>query len=163
MPIVIERKHRLARESYKGPISVAFTLCLHGAGELPEFFPPETADRFIDFLTSVSSETHCFVPVYCFMPDHHHLIAAGKGSGSDLWKMMVKYKQKTGFWLSRNSSLRWQKDFYDHILGPGEDLVAQVKYILDNPVRKGLAKSWEEYPFKGSVGCKLEDVLRGIM
>jgi hypothetical protein len=38
-----------------------------------------------------------------------------------------------------------------------------VKYILDNPVRKGLLESWEEYPFKGSVGCKLEDVLRGII
>jgi hypothetical protein len=44
-----------------------------------------------------------------------------------------------------------------------EDVATQVKYILDNPVRKGLVKSWEEYPFKGSIGCKLEDVLNGIM
>jgi putative transposase len=162
---VIERKHRLPRESYKGAISVAFTLCLKNAGKLSGFIPrhKEMVDQFIEILTAVSEETCCFVPAYCFMPDHQHLIVTGRESGSDLWKMVTRYKQKTGYWLSKNGSLRWQKDFYDHLLGRGEDLAAQVKYILDNPVRKGLLESWEEYPFKGSVGCKLEDVLRGII
>jgi len=30
-------------------------------------------------------------------------------------------------------------------------------------VRKGLASSWEEYPFKGSIGCELDDVLLGVI
>ena len=58
---------------------------------------------------------------------------------------------------------KWQKDFYDHVIRKSEDIAVQVRYILDNPVRKGLVPTWEEYPFKGSIGCNLEDVLNNIM
>ncbi len=54
---------------------------------------------------------------------------------------------------------RWKKDFYDHVIRTNEDIVTQVKCILDNPVRKGLVLSWQGYPFKGSIGCNLEDFL----
>ena len=47
--------------------------------------------------------------------------------------------------------------------GTDENIAVQTKYILDNPVRKGLVLSWQEYPFKGSIGCRLEDVLTGIV
>jgi REP element-mobilizing transposase RayT len=66
--------------------------------------------------------------------------------------------------MSKNKpEIRWQKDFYDHVIRTNEDIAAQVRYILDNPVRKGLASSWEEYPFKGSIGCELEDILLGVI
>ena len=98
------------------------------------------------------------------MPDHQHLIISGKNADSDLWKTVGIYKQRSGFWLSENNSiLGWQKDFYDHIIRRNQDVTALVRFILDNPVRKGLAQSWEEYRFKGSIGCKLKDVLLGII
>jgi len=66
--------------------------------------------------------------------------------------------------MSANGSiLRWQKDFYDHVIRRHEDLSTQARYILDNPVRKGFISSWQEYPFIGSIGCRLEDVLEGII
>ncbi len=162
MVVIRERKHRLPKEFYRGEISVAFTLCLKRESVSSGFLDSRIVDRFTDILTSVVSEADCYVPVYCFMPDHQHLIVSGRQKNSDIWSAIAKYKQKTGFWLSKNTSLRWQKDFYDHAIRSGEDVAAQAKYILDNPVRKGLAESWEEYPFKGSVGCRLEDVLNGI-
>jgi len=98
------------------------------------------------------------------MPNHQHLIITGKKINSDIWKALVSYKQQTGFWMSKNNiGIKWQKDFYDHVIRTHEDIASQVKYILDNPVRKELVKSWQEYPFKGSIGCDLEDVLRGII
>jgi len=36
-------------------------------------------------------------------------------------------------------------------------------FVLDNPVRKDIVSSWQEYPFKGTIGCKTEDVLNGII
>ena len=61
--------------------------------------------------------------------------------------------------MSMNKTgIRWQKDFYDHVIRRHEDVAVQVRYILDNPVSKGLVSSWQDYPFKGSIGCKLEDV-----
>jgi putative transposase len=102
--------------------------------------------------------------VYCFMPDHQHLIITGMRSDSDIRKVLVSYKQRTGFWMSINKpGMRWQKDFYDHIIRENENIGVYVRYILDNPVRKGLVSSWQDYPFKGSIGCKMEDVLSGII
>lgn len=46
--------------------------------------------------------------------------------------------------------LFWQKDYYDHIIRRPEDVQKHVRYILDNPVRKGLVDDWKKYPFKGS-------------
>lgn len=180
--IVKEKKHRLPKESYRGEVSVSFTLCLKRSLATPSLQAcpvaagfslrfnariltnPEIVAKFTEILTAVVTPSHCIVPVYCFMPDHQHLIITGKNPDSDLWKAVGIYKQKTGFWLSENNSiLGWQKDFYDHIIRKNQDVTAQVRYILDNPVRKGLARSWEEYPFKGSIGCTLEDVLLGII
>lgn len=125
---------------------------------------PEIVDIFTDILNSVITKTGCIVPVYCFMPDHQHLIITGTQNDSDIWKTIVSYKQKTGFWMSVNRPvIKWQKDFYDRVIRTHEDTAVQVRYILDNPVRKGLASSWQEYPFKGSIGCKIEDVLNGII
>jgi putative transposase len=98
------------------------------------------------------------------MPDHQHIIVTGTEEKSDVLKSIVRYKQKTGYWLSKNiPEAQWQKGFYDHIIRKHEDLSTQVRYILDNPVRKELVASWRDYPFTGSFGCKLDDVLNGII
>lgn len=164
---IIEKKHRLPKEFYRGKISTAFTLCLKKERNVAAGFnlrESEMVSVFTEVLTSIITKLNCIVPVYCFMPDHQHLIITGERDDSDIWKAVVSYKQKTGFWMSEyRPGMRWQKDFYDHVIRAPEDVAAQVKYILDNPVRKGLISSWEEYPLKGSIGCKLEEVLRGIV
>lgn len=124
----------------------------------------EIVSIFTDILTSIIAKTGCVIPVYCFMPDHQHLIIAGTRNDSDLLRTVVTYKQKTGFWMSVNRpNIGWQKDFYDHVIRKHKDVATQIRYILDNPVRKGLVSSWQEYPFKGSIGCRLEDILNGII
>jgi REP element-mobilizing transposase RayT len=145
-----------------GEISVSFTLCLKG--QIRAFIKPEIVKIFKDILISVFATEDCIVPVYCFMPDHQHLILTGTTGNSNVWGSMVKYKQKTGFWMSVNEpEMRWQKDFFDHIIRTNENIAVQVRYILDNPVRKGLVTFWHEYPFKGSIGCNIEDILIGII
>lgn len=168
---VKEKKHRLSKEFYKGEVSVAFTLCLKSnvnvTPDVASGFSlsnPEIVNIFANILTLVVTKAGCIVPVYCFMPDHQHLIITGTKNDSDIWKAIISYKQKTGFWMSQNQSgIRWQKDFYDHVIRRHEDIATQVKYILDNPVRECLVSSWQEYPYKGSIGCRMEDILRGIM
>jgi REP element-mobilizing transposase RayT len=163
--VMKEKKHRLPKDFYRGEISVAFTLCLkNGVVSGFSLSEPEIVNCFTEILTPTVGKERCIVPVYCFMPDHQHLIITGTRSDSDIWKAIVSYKQRTGFWMSKHKpEIKWQKDFYDHIIRANKDIAAQVKYILDNPVRKGLVSSWEEYPFKGAIGCRLEDVLLGII
>jgi len=59
--------------------------------------------------------------------------------------------------------VKWQKDFFDHVIKIDESLATNVKYTLDNPVRKGIVTQWQEYPFKGSIGYNLEDILIGLI
>ena len=156
-----EKHHRLSRESYRGKISAAFTLCLKAAS--PGFVEPRTIDVFVAMLGSAALDASCVVPVYCYMPDHQHMILTGTHDDSDLWEVVARYKQRSGFWMSKHTpTMQWQKDFYDHVIRAHEEVVAQVRYVLDNPVRSGLVSSWREYPFKGSCGCDLEEVLKGV-
>ncbi len=169
-----EKKHRLPREFYRGEIAIAFTLCI--ADRKPLFQSDAAMGTqakacgysgvvpiFVSLLKKISQKGGCIVPVYCFMPDHVHLIIQGMSPSSDLWEVVVSFKQQSGYWLAKNQrTFYWQKNFYDHILRPDEDLAAQVRYVIDNPVRAGLVKRWEEYPYSGSIGIDLKDVLIGI-
>jgi len=59
--------------------------------------------------------------------------------------------------------VKWQKDFYDHIIRNSDDLSTQAAYVIENPIRKELVSKWEAYPYTGSIGINLDDVLTGIL
>jgi len=64
---------------------------------------------------------------------------------------MTLFKQLSGYWLARLiPPVRWQKDFFDHVLRDDDELERQLRYVAGNPVRRGLAEGWHEYPFTGS-------------
>jgi len=49
------------------------------------------------------------------------------------------FKQKSGFWFSKNyPELKWQKDFYDHIIRNDKDIENQIYYILKNQMRENI-------------------------
>jgi putative transposase len=155
------KPHRLHRDAYRGEICLAVTACLEG--RKPLFTDAEVVGAFIATLSDVAARWSCAVPVYCFMPDHLHLVLQGLSPRADLYGAVIEFKQRTGYWLRRNRpEASWQKGFYDHVLRESEDLTTQVRYVLDNPRRKGLVSSWDQYHFSGSVGCELADVLAGL-
>jgi|WetSurMetagenome_2_1015567.scaffolds.fasta_scaffold512536_2 REP element-mobilizing transposase RayT len=157
-----EKRHRLSEEFYRGRTWVALTLCIKNRFEL--FKVPEIVDAFLYILDDSANKFNCIIPVYCFMPDHQHMIITGTNDEVDLLKAIINYKQKTGFWMSKNKvGASWQKNFYDHIIRKEEKLATHIRYILDNPVRKGLVSDWQDYPFKGAIGCELDDILVGIV
>jgi len=45
----------------------------------------------------------------------------------------------------------WQKNFYDRIVRQEESLLEMAKYIIHNPVRKGIVSNWETYPYSKMV------------
>ena len=94
----------------------------------------------------------CDVLAYIFMPDHCHVLLQGKSELADTLCAMRNFKQKSGFWLSKNHhGIEWQKSFYDHILRSDEEIDKQMRYILENPVRKRIIEDWKEYPWNGSM------------
>jgi len=67
-------------------------------------------------------------------------------------RFIQTFKSKNGFWYEQqNKTSLWQRGFYDHIVRENEDLIKIAQYILDNPVRKGLAENAEQYPYSGAI------------
>ena len=161
MPIK-ERKHRLDPACYQGRIFVSFTLCVKNRS--PLFIESAIVNIFMNLLNNSAIKFSCIIPAYCFMPDHLHIIVGGAQEEANLLKFINHYKQTTGYWMSKNrSDVSWQKDFFDHILRKDESLQFVIHYILENPVRKGLVLNWQDYPFKGAIGCSLDEVLNGLV
>jgi hypothetical protein len=99
------------------------------------FARPEIVPVFVVFLQEVA-EKYDFRAIYCFMPEHLHLIALGNGDASNLLRGVQVFKQRTGYWFSaRFLSFGWQKSFHDRIIREKE-LGFHVRYVLDNPVRR---------------------------
>jgi REP element-mobilizing transposase RayT len=140
---------------------VAFTARV--ADAYPLFRDPQVVRSWVPLLRDAASKHACLVLVYCFMPDHFHVMLRGRNGTSDPRKAMVLFKQRSGYWLSRHHpAIHWQKDFFDHVIRQDEDLAAQARYIAGNPVRKGLAACWDQYPHTGAIGIDLGDVLQGL-
>ncbi len=152
-----EKKHRLPLSCYQGKIRVTFTLCAED--KKPLFARRIAVDKFIEILEESKNKFKCKNWVYIFMPGHMHLILEGETEQSDLWKTMILFKQKTGFWLSQNKMSGWQKDFYDHVHRKDDDLKQQISYILNNPVRKGLVNNWKDYLFAGPLDFDLNEII----
>ena len=141
--------HRLEPELYKGTVYCTFTCCVQN--RFPLFIEEEIFKLFESKLLGSLSKFYCNAQVYLFMPDHIHLLLNSESDLGDVRKAVIDFKQQTGYWLSKQRpTVKWQKDFFDHILRKEEDIEKQVKYILENPVRKGLVNDWKDYPYKGS-------------
>ena len=106
---VYEKPHRLPRECYLGLATVSFTACIKNR-QTP-FLDDEVCKLFLEKLSTIVAKNQCIVLIYCFMPDHLHLILHGTSATADTWQAMVDFKQQTGFWFAQNGRrFAWQKD-----------------------------------------------------
>jgi REP element-mobilizing transposase RayT len=88
------------------------------------------------------------------MPDHVHLILTPlsdeTGQPWRLERILQGIKgvsaRRINLLLRREGPL-WLGESFDHMLRTGESAEAKVEYIAHNPVRKGLAKTPDEYPW----------------
>jgi len=158
---VREKHHRLPPESYRGNVIVAFTI--NTANHLPYFNHPEAVAMSAAALAKSFLQHFGHVGVYVFMQEHVHLIISGKDVRSDLLALIKDFKQKTTCRLRQaGSEFGWQKDFYDHIIRANEDYGAQVRYLLRNPVRRGLCEHWQDWPHKGVLGQTWDQLAAAI-
>lgn len=93
------------------------------------------------------------------MPDHLHLLLEGRSDSADLKQFAEAAKRRVGYWYYRECRQRlWQPGYYDRVLRNEESTPAVVRYILENPIRAGLALSIDAYPFSGSAFGSVADV-----
>jgi REP element-mobilizing transposase RayT len=108
--------------------------------------------RFRELLLHTLFHFDLVCPVYCLMPDHMHLLWMGTRINSDQQMGMAFFRRHLNPILA---PYRLQKQAYDHILKESEReknaFQSLVYYILENPVRQGLAPRREQYAYSGSL------------
>ena len=92
------------------------------------------------------------IVAYCFMPDHLHLLIEGTRADADRLRFVYRAKQYAGAHHARAFGGRrlWQRHSYERALGDHDDLRAIAGQVISNPIRAGLARRVEDYPFVGS-------------
>jgi len=83
---------------------------------------------------------YCYVVV--LMPDHIHLLLSFPDDAS-LSRPIGEWKK----WLVTRHAISWQENFFDHRLRNDENLDRKAEYILQNPVRAGLAQEAKDWPY----------------
>lgn len=93
---------------------------------------------------------------YVVMPDHVHFFCTEQSSGAirPLPRFMNKWKEWTAKRICAETTISaplWQRGFFDHVLRTTESYGEKWVYVRNNPVRAGLAASWETWPGQGFV------------
>jgi putative transposase len=107
------------------------------------------ATLFIDVLRSYVSARKFRVHDFVVMPNHVHLLITvdeemAIEKAVQLIKGRFSYRLKKEFGYSGEV---WQRGFSDVRIEDHESFLRHREYIAQNPVKKGLADSAEEFPF----------------
>ena len=88
----------------------------------------------------------CRTELLVLMPDHLHVILKAADSlNLGLWIFHLKH------WLSRTRRISFQENFFDHRLRTSNSAVEKWNYIYMNPVRAGLVKYPEDWPYRYTI------------
>ena len=86
------------------------------------------------------------------MPDHvHWLFQLQQGS---LGGCMQRFKSRSAHAVNRHqgrSGPLWQPGYYEHHLRPEDALRKQARYVIENPLRAGIATTMEQATPGGGV------------
>jgi putative transposase len=125
------RPARLRHLSYLGCQRYSLTFCTDWKRKW--FENADAVALVLSQFLRVADKEGFSILTYCFMPDHVHLLVEGLRDDSDARKL--------------------------HVLRDDEDVKVVARYILENPVRAGLAKTVLAYPFVGSQVYDLKELV----
>jgi REP-associated tyrosine transposase len=86
---------------------------------------------------------------YVIMPDHIHLFVAGTYD-FDLGLWVRGLKRVVAPAVSGRKQI-WQRGFFDHLIRSNESYSEKWDYVHRNPVRAGLVRDADEWPFQGEI------------
>jgi putative transposase len=159
--VPFKRVPRLTAFDYCGLYRYFLTICT--AERAPLFVREDAVSLVLLELSRTCDVEHFAVIAYCFMPDHLHALVEGMRDDCDLRRLARVFKQRSSFqWKRRMKGELWQRSYFEHVLRDDEDTFQVAQYILDNPVRAGLVKSPENYPFLGSLTMSVRNLLYSV-
>ena len=112
----------------------------------------EIHSAFILFAGRAERDFNVAVGRYVIMPDHIHLFVRGDADFKlGRWIGLLKQTLARADSSSGAKTRFWQEGFFDHVLRSDESYSEKWNYVRENPVRAGLAKSAEQWPYQGEI------------
>ena len=150
-----QKPRRLQDFSYIGYYRYFITIRSHDFKH--HFVNDEVVRKIIEILRSTAEQKNFSVWAYCFMPDHAHLLIEARSNSADMKAFVALFKQRTAYWFKSTYGVQlWGVNYYEHVLRNDEATRAIARYIFQNPVRKGIAEDYSQYPYSGSF--EFEDI-----
>lgn len=109
-----------------------------------------TADLLIDVLLHYRDQRKYQLHDLVVMPDHFHALITPAIEVS-LERAVQFIKGGFSFRLKSNCPI-WQASFTNHRIRDEEDFAQHREYIRMNPVRAGLVRKGEDYPYSSATG-----------
>ena len=138
--------HR-ARKAYFGK----FDAQLAGSSTGPDWLRQPAVAAVVKQEIGLLSELDVNALSYCIMPNHVHLVMQlPEVPDFSFGRLMQRLKGRTAYranQLLQRSGPFWQHESYDHLVRGTRELERINAYVVMNPVKAGLVKNCEEWPF----------------
>jgi putative transposase len=126
------------------------TACTH---ERRELLARESVLRAVLEYGEGGPERGAWLGSFVLMPDHLHAFVALDAELCRLSSWMSGLKAAVSRVLTSEGvdGPYWQKGFFDHVLRGSESASEKWAYVRNNPVRAGLVRQAEDWPYWGQV------------
>lgn len=119
-----------------------------GARKQKTFFSDTDYETYIDILGSIKARLDVAIWAYCLMPNHVHVIAV-PGHRDGLAQLFGRAHRR--YALEINTRCGWQghlwQERYRSFVMDEDHLLAAVRYVELNPVRAGLCRHPDQWPW----------------
>jgi len=105
----------------------------------------------VEEFSEMGPDRGAWLGAYVLMPDHLHAFVAldGRETSLSVWMKALKNAISKTLRTDGIASPHWQKGFFDHVLRSAESHAQKWDYVRENPVRAGLVRRWEDWPYRG--------------
>jgi putative transposase len=140
--------HLPAREPAKGAAIVFLTVCT--SKKRPILARPDIHNLLRDVW--IHSD-HWLVGQYVIMPDHIHLFCSPGSLDCPSLTRWAQFWKSTASrrWPRNEEQPVWQKSYWDTQMRTSEQYSGKWDYVRHNPVRAGLCRAPDEWPFQGEL------------
>lgn len=114
---------------------------------------PRIAQLVADSLRYRDGQVYRLV-AFCIMPNHLHLVIVPLPKEDGLFHSLTAVMHSLKRYTARQANLLlgregafWQQESYDHVVRDQAEARRIIEYVLNNPVKAGLAQGWEDWPW----------------
>ena len=115
------------------------------------FFEDSDYALYLDMLAESAARARCAIWAYCLMPNHVHFILVPSGEDGLCRTFADLHRRYTGYInaRARTTGHLWQGR-YGPVVMDETHLFHAIRYVTLNPVRAGLVKRAEEWPWSSA-------------